>query len=124
MTTTFHASTLTEEELSAKPLAPPTATPLDGPIVTRGRVFYTSENPSITFGTWECEPGRSRWEFLDRGETIHVLSGRMSVQEDGGPALELAAGDSAVFPLGWRGVWQVHETLRKVYVIYRPAASD
>ena len=26
----------------------------------------------------------------------------------------------AVFPLGWTGTWTVHETLRKVFTVFRP----
>ena len=87
-------------------------------IKTRSQVFFTSEEQKITSGTWECEPGRSRWEFTTRGEVIHVLSGRMRVERDGEEAVELSAGSSAVFPVGWCGIWTVHETLRKVFVIY------
>lgn len=119
MTTSFRAADLDARELAEKPLAPPTATPTSGEILTRGKVFFTSDDERILFGTWECEPGTSRWEFLTRGEAIHVLSGRMTVQRDGAEPVELTAGTSAVFPLGWCGSWTVHETLRKVYVIYR-----
>ncbi|NBY60820.1 MAG: transcriptional regulator, partial [Actinobacteria bacterium] len=29
------------------------------------------------------------------------------------------AGSSCIFPIGWKGKWTVHETLRKVFVVYR-----
>lgn len=51
---------------------------------------------------------------------IHVLSGRMTVQADGEEPVDLFAGSSAVFPISWCGTWTVHETLRKVFVVYRP----
>ena len=41
--------------------------------------------------------------------------------EDGGEAVELTAGSSCIFPIGWKGVWTVRETLRKVFVVYRTA---
>ena len=44
----------------------------------------------------------------------------MTVQRDGEEGVELSAGSSAVFELGWSGTWTVHETLRKVFVVYRP----
>ena len=99
----------------------PSAEPLTGEILTRSQVFF--DEPQITSGTWECEPGSSRWEFTTRGEVIYVLSGRMTVEEDGGTPVELTAGSSCIFPIGWCGVWTVHETLRKVFVVYRPTAS-
>ena len=36
----------------------------------------------------------------------------------GGAWMQLTAGSTAVFPPGWSGTWLVHETLRKVYVIF------
>ena len=118
MTITFRAGELAAADLAEKPLGQPSAEPLSGPITTRAKVYLDEEK--ITSGTWECEPGQSRWEFLTRGEVIYVLSGRMTVQRDGEDAAELTAGSSAIFPLGWCGVWTVHETLRKVFVVYRP----
>lgn len=115
---TFRAAELTD--LDEQPLAQPSAEPLTGEITTRSRVLFTSEDGAVLCGTWECEPGASRWEFLTRGEFIHVLSGRMTVQRDGEQAVELTAGSSAVFPIGWCGTWTVHETLRKVFTVYRP----
>ncbi|OEY65437.1 cupin domain-containing protein [Marinobacter sp. X15-166B] len=118
MTIFFRAAELSNDELTEKPLEQPTAQSLSGEITTRSHVFFKGEEQPITAGTWECEPGRSRWEFMTRGEVIHVLSGRMTVEQDGGETLELTAGSSAVFPVGWCGFWTVHETLRKVFVIY------
>jgi uncharacterized cupin superfamily protein len=120
VTTTFRAADMAAAALDARPLQLPSAQPLDGAqITTRSKAFYTSVDGQIICGMWECEPGSSRWEFLDRGEFIHVLSGRMTVQRDGEDPVELTAGSSVVFPIGWTGVWQVRETLRKVFTVYR-----
>jgi uncharacterized cupin superfamily protein len=51
-------------------------------------------------------------------EVIHLVAGRMTVTRDGGEPVELAAGDMAVFPKGWAGTWDIHETVRKVYAIF------
>ena len=120
MTPTFTASTLTFADDEAKPLGQPTAEPLTGPITTRARPLVEDLDGRIRTGTWECEVGTSRWEFVDRGEFVHVLSGSMTCTEDDQAPVELTAGSTAVFPLGWRGEWQVTQTLRKVYTIYRP----
>ena len=120
MTINFRASEIAAADLAEELLAQPSAQPLSGDIMTRSEVFYSSPDESIVSGTWECEPGASRWEFTGRGEFIHVLSGRMTVQRDGEEAVELSAGSSAVFELGWCGTWTVHETLRKVFVVYLP----
>lgn len=68
-------------------------------------------------GIWECTPGPSRWE-LETNEFVHVLSGSMTVTADGSDPMEVTAGDTVLFPKGWAGTWQIHETLRKLYVIF------
>ncbi len=52
-------------------------------IARRIAITFTSEDSRITSGVWEAEPGLSRWEFLERGEPIYVLEGRM---DEGGIA--------------------------------------
>jgi uncharacterized cupin superfamily protein len=68
-------------------------------------------------GIWQCTPGLSHWT-LETHEVIHLVSGRMTVTPDGGEATEVGAGDMAVFPKGWSGSWDIHETVRKVYAIF------
>ncbi len=113
----FRALEIPASDLAQKPLGQPSAEPLTGEILTRAQVFL--DNETVTAGTWECEPGASRWEFTTRGEVIYVLKGRMIVHEDGGEPVELTEGSSCIFPIGWKGKWTVIETLRKVFVVYR-----
>lgn len=68
-------------------------------------------------GIWECTPGPSYWK-LEIHEVVHIVAGRMTVTSDGGPALELKSGDVAVFPRGWAGTWEIHETVRKVFAVF------
>ena len=68
-------------------------------------------------GVWECTPGPSRWT-LDTHEFVQILVGRMTVTPDGGEPTEIGPGDTAVFPRGWAGTWQIHETIRKLYVLF------
>jgi uncharacterized cupin superfamily protein len=118
VTTTFRAAELATEQFTESLLAPPSAQPLSGDITVRAYIAYTSEDGSITSGSWESEPGEARWEFTDRGEFIQVVEGRMTVHEDGREPVELTAGTAALFPIGWKGTWTVHEKLRKVFVVY------
>lgn len=123
MTISFAAASTPVSELDERPLAPPSAQPLSGPIMTRGKAAYVSEEHGIVSGIWESEPGLSRWTFEDRGEFIFVVSGRMTVTEDGEDAVELTPGDSAIFPVGWTGTWEVHVTLRKSFVVFQRSRS-
>ena len=54
----------------------------------------------------------------ETNEVIYLVAGRMTVTPDGGEAAEIGAGDIAVFPMGWKGTWDIHETVRKVYSIF------
>ena len=64
-------------------------------------------------GIWQCTPGPSYW-VQEENEVIYLLSGRMTVTPDGGEPAEVGAGDIAVFSTGWKGTWDIHETVRKV----------
>ena|SRR6218665_1879627 len=119
MTHSIRPADLDRTLLEEKPLGPPNAEPLDGEVLVRGRVEFTDKDRTIISGVWESDQGTSRWEFLTRGEIVHILSGRMTVQRDGEEPVELTAGSAAFFPLGWTGIWNVLEPVRKFYVVYR-----
>lgn len=85
------------------------------PMATHGIEMWVDGDKSARI--WQCTPGPSYW-VQDENEVIYVLSGRMTVTPDGGEAAEVNAGDTAVFPIGWKGTWDIHETVRKVYSIF------
>ena len=85
------------------------------PMATRGVEIWVDGESSA--GIWECEPGPSRWT-LATNEVIYLVSGTMTVTPDGGTPSTVGAGDVAVFPTGWTGTWDIHETVRKVYSIF------
>ena len=68
-------------------------------------------------GVWQCVPGPSRWT-LETNEVIYLVAGRMTVTPDGGAPEEIGVGDMAVFPKGWTGTWELHDTVRKIYSIF------
>jgi uncharacterized cupin superfamily protein len=81
-------------------------------------VLPLENNPEI--GLWECTPGRYRRQVVS-AETMHVISGQATFTPDDGDPFPLQAGDIHFFPLNTNGVWDIHETLRKVYVLFKPA---
>jgi uncharacterized cupin superfamily protein len=87
-----------------------------GPEMTTRGVDLWVDGP-LSGGIWECTPGPSYWT-QDEHEVIHLVAGRMTVTPDDGEPTELGAGDMAVFPKGWSGTWDIHETVRKVYAIF------
>jgi uncharacterized cupin superfamily protein len=84
-------------------------------MTTAGAVVWVDGEASG--GIWECSSGPSYWT-LETHEVIHLVAGRMTCTPDGGEPTEIGAGDMAVFPKGWSGTWDLHETVRKVYAIF------
>lgn len=76
--------------------------------------FYNAGN--LLAGTWECEPGVMQLD-LAVTEFCHLLQGRWRLTSESGHVTEIKAGDSWVFPHGWKGKSEVLETVRKVYLM-------
>ncbi|MEO0397829.1 MAG: cupin domain-containing protein [Pseudomonadota bacterium] len=74
------------------------------------------EEGNLVAGTWQCEPGVMTLD-LDITEFCHLLKGHWVLTSDTGVVTELKAGDSWIFPKGWKGKSEVKETVRKVYLI-------
>ena len=74
------------------------------------------EQGNLVAGTWECEPGTLKLD-LDITEFCHLLKGHWVLTSESGKVTEIKAGDSWVFPKGWKGTAKVVETVRKVYLI-------
>ena len=109
--TPFLAAAATAELEDWGPLEEATGEPMQ----TSGYTLW--QDGEQESGVWECTPGPSYWK-LETNEFVHIVSGRMTVTPDGGAPQEIGPGDAAVFPRGWAGTWQIHETIRKLYVIF------
>jgi len=69
----------------------------------------------IYWPTWEKEVSSFSWEFVTT-ETALILEGECEITpEDGGPSTTFKAGDLVVFPLGYKGTWEVKKALKKCY---------
>ena len=94
------------------------ATSEEAPMQTHGLTMWTGpEGSGQETGIWQCTAGPSYW-VQEENEFIYLLSGSLTVTPDGGKPATFGAGDSAMFPRGWRGTWDLHETVRKVYAIF------
>jgi hypothetical protein len=76
------------------------------------QTFLCKEDLAI--GIWQHSVGVST--DVETDELFVVLTGRATIRVDGGPTLEVAAGDVVVLPEGAHTTWTILETLRKVYV--------
>jgi len=62
-------------------------------------------------------PAPFSYDFASN-ETIHVLEGAVVIEVEGGPTLELGAGDIASFAAGSRAVWRiVHTPFKELFVL-------
>ncbi|MCP4248764.1 MAG: cupin domain-containing protein, partial [bacterium] len=83
---------------------------------TSGVLLHRHVNGDNETGLWVCTPGTWRCK-VSRDEFCQFLSGRCIYTEDGGAVTEIAGGDAAFFPAGWRGTCQVLNTVRKTCMI-------
>lgn len=77
----------------------------------------------VETGIWEADPGTFTATRDGYHEICYLLSGRVTLTEDGEHPLELATGDLFVTPAGWSGTWHVHERVRKAFVVVPLAPS-
>ena len=95
--------------------------PLDPSAIVEGSpevselVLATSPDGRVVRGVWQITPGVI--EDVEADELFVVVSGRATVEVEGGPTLELEPGVVGVLRAGDRAVWRIHETLRKVFQI-------
>jgi uncharacterized cupin superfamily protein len=74
------------------------------------------EEGNLVAGTWQCEPGKLQLD-LEITEFCHLLRGHWILTSESGQVTEIKAGDSWVFPRGWKGTAEVVEKVRKVYLV-------
>lgn len=83
-----------------------------------GLILDTSADGRIERGIWQHAAGVSRDTEAD--EIFVVLTGRATIEVEGGPTLEVGPGSVGLLHAGDRTIWRVHETLRKVFQATNP----
>ncbi|MFX0545931.1 cupin domain-containing protein [Roseovarius sp. S1116L3] len=80
--------------------------------------LWSSPDGLTNIGVWECTEGRFTADRTSAGEYCHIIAGRATVRnEDGRNPREIGPGDLLVLPQGWKGEWEIHEHMRKLYII-------
>jgi uncharacterized cupin superfamily protein len=74
------------------------------------------DDDDVQIGIWECTPGRFNGDNGAFDEVMAMVGGRVTVTHDGGTH-DIASGTVWTTPHEWKGEWQVHQTVRKLYVI-------
>lgn len=109
---TYSAHRTTEGPLGDHAPKPTTLTPGQ----TEADTVIWAEG-KVDTGLWECTAGDFTAERNGYTEICTILSGRVTLEVDGQEPEEFGPGDVMVMPSGWKGVWRVHEPLRKHYTI-------
>ncbi|GIZ11758.1 cupin domain-containing protein [Pseudomonas sp. NCCP-436] len=93
----------------------PVAVPLGEPVAVASTTSVKRDD-QVETGIWECTPGRWRRQIVQQ-EFCHFISGRCTFTPDGGEPMEINAGDALMMPANTTGIWDIHETVRKSYVL-------
>ncbi|MCB5166791.1 cupin domain-containing protein [Streptomyces bambusae] len=107
------AVSVTDAELEAEALDPSQI--VSGNPVITGKVLWESPDGKQLRGIWQITPGVVTDTEAD--ELFVVVSGRATIEVEGGETLEVGPGTACVLREGDRTTWTVHETLRKAYHI-------
>ncbi len=92
------------------------AHPIAGASRTAGILLSREPDKSAESGIWTCTPGSWRCD-VERDEYCHFLQGSSTYIHDSGEVIEIKPDTLAYFPAGWGGRCEVHETVRKIYMI-------
>jgi uncharacterized protein len=71
----------------------------------------------IRTGIWECTPGKFQRE-MDAAELMYIISGSLTFTSHDGESIDMNPGDTVFMPPNSNGVWDVKETVRKVYILF------
>ncbi len=63
---------------------------------------------------WSKEASTFPWTY-DEEETCYFLEGDVVVTPEGGPPVEMGAGDLVTFPKGMSCTWEIRDPVRKHY---------
>ena len=87
------------------------------PIQVSGLQKVIKGSEAIDTGIFECSAGTYR-RSVKQAEVMHFLTGRGRFTADGEDTIHFASGDTLFFEANTEGLWEVEETMRKVYVIF------
>ncbi len=79
-----------------------------------GRIDYGGNESGTRLGIWSCTEGA--FECTELGDELQaIISGRLVLTRVGGESIECGPGDSIFTRRGERVVWDIRETVTKVF---------
>lgn len=86
---------------------------LEGSPIARNSELSSSRDGQAMTLVWDCTPGKFMWHY-DQDETVHILEGRVVLDEGIGAPRQLGPGDVVFVPAGASVKWHVEEHVRKL----------
>ena len=77
------------------------------------------EDDRMETGIWAVTPGECDAAHGQYVEFMHFVAGEATITAADGEVHEVRPGVALTVPSGWRGRWEVRDTVRKTYVIVR-----
>lgn len=91
---------------------------IKGDLRMRAKVLWTAADGMSATGIWQCPPVKLRLEH-PFDETFVVLSGRLTVTPECGKSQDMGPGDLIVIQHEAVNVWDIHETVTKVFAVHQ-----
>jgi hypothetical protein len=73
----------------------------------------------VQTGVWEVTPGSFPGAKDGICELMHFVAGRGTITGADGEVTRIGPGVAMFTPDGWRGTWDVEETIRKTFVVVK-----
>jgi len=84
---------------------------------------FTNDTEQFTTGFWESTPRTTRFYDHPVDEYCFIISGSVVITDENSNAETFKPGEGFVIPRGFKGTWNMPETVRKYYVIFAPSAA-
>ncbi len=96
---------------------------LEGNPEPAGRFDVGGPETRTMVGVWQCTPGK--FEYTYPGDEIcTLLAGRIRLTDEDGKVHEYTAGDTFYTRKGEVAVWEVIETMRKIFFVHNADAEQ
>lgn len=81
------------------------------------REHHKSSDGKVYSGVWECAPTYEDIAAYPVAELMTIISGKITLTHKHGTKEHLGTGDSFYIAKGTPVIWEITETLRKIYMI-------
>ncbi|TCT09666.1 cupin domain-containing protein [Paralcaligenes ureilyticus] len=113
-----HGIRFGDETVPPSEVRAPANTLVRGNPLKRSWQYLDVSDLGVYSGIWTCEPGAYEINQAEnKVEVFHILEGQIAMVAKDGHRVEFKPGDTGVIPQGFRGVLDVMESARKLYVV-------